>query len=297
MECTVELDDKRKLGYKNFGPSSLDEAAHIVFYLSGTPSTRNYLSKRQMEQLSSKSDTCLLVIERPGFGISDSKQRRTLLDYADDVQLLYTKVVPHGKKISLIGYSGGGPFALACAFKIPEILNNVVVVCSLGPRSDKNSTTGMYWFNKVGYFIAYQSSWLIEKAVGMDVATFLANPKKKVLDDYKHNKADHDYLVNNDDVLEMFAMSTKECYEKNQHVTEAWEYHLFASDWGFNLEEINVPVQVFYGEKDTACTPSMSICIASKIKKSSIHCINDQAHMVFFDQFERILQTTKDTSI
>jgi pimeloyl-ACP methyl ester carboxylesterase len=66
-------------------------------------------------------------LDRPGFGISDPKSNRTILDWADDV----TEVVDFLKieKFSVIGVSGGGAYAAACANSKQTTLRFVGIKC------------------------------------------------------------------------------------------------------------------------------------------------------------------------
>jgi pimeloyl-ACP methyl ester carboxylesterase len=73
----------------------------------------------------------LVTIDRPGYGESDPRPNRSLLswpeDYAEFHDLLGLPSCP------IMGWSGGGPFALACAFAQPGIVTSVGVAGSVGP--------------------------------------------------------------------------------------------------------------------------------------------------------------------
>jgi pimeloyl-ACP methyl ester carboxylesterase len=62
----------------------------------------------------------LLSIDRPGIGLSDFQPNRTLLDWADDISELAQTL--RLDRFALLGWSAGGPYVLACAFKIPHRL-------------------------------------------------------------------------------------------------------------------------------------------------------------------------------
>ena len=76
----------------------------------------------------------LIVVERPGMGLSTYKPRRQILDWVDDVMEFADAL--HLEKFSVIGYSSGGPYALACALRIPERLNRVALISGDSPHSD-----------------------------------------------------------------------------------------------------------------------------------------------------------------
>ncbi len=121
---TIELHDGRKLGYRIFGPATVTEAHQIILYFVGTPGTRNYVTATQIEQLEKYRNICFIALERPGFGLSTTLYRRSIIDYPKDVAEFAEKM--NITKCSIIGYSGGGPFALACAYKLPDLITSII---------------------------------------------------------------------------------------------------------------------------------------------------------------------------
>jgi pimeloyl-ACP methyl ester carboxylesterase len=119
---------------------------------------------------------------------------------------------------------------------------------------------------------------------------FLTDPPTKLVAHYAYNKTDSDFLKENKIVLDMFVDCGKDCYENGQDVEEAWEYHLFANDWKFDVKDIKVPVSIWWGELDTACVPSMGQYLAKEIPNASSHAIDGVSHMVMFTEFENILK-------
>ena len=75
-----------------------------------------------------------ISVDRPGYGLSTYRPKRSYLDFVNDVeQLLNYLALP---KVLAIGFSSGGPYALACAAKIPERLSGCSVVSSDLPYAD-----------------------------------------------------------------------------------------------------------------------------------------------------------------
>lgn len=69
-------------------------------------------------------------MERPGFGISTFQEDRTLMSFAEDVKV-FAKAMGL-EKYSVVGYSAGGPYALACAALKDGALNKVCIISSVG---------------------------------------------------------------------------------------------------------------------------------------------------------------------
>ena len=59
-------------------------------------------------------------IDRPGMGLSSVDKKRSILDWAADVERFADCLGID--KFSVIGYSGGAAFVAACAYAIPHRL-------------------------------------------------------------------------------------------------------------------------------------------------------------------------------
>lgn len=83
------------------------------------------------DDAAAKLNARMIAVDRPGYGLSDAKRGRTILDWSDDVVELADALAV--ERFAVLGISGGGPYASACAFKIPERLTTTGVVCGMGP--------------------------------------------------------------------------------------------------------------------------------------------------------------------
>lgn len=121
------LTDGRRLGYAEYG----DPDGVPVILLHGNPNSR--LLYGVMPGSPFRPGLRLIAPDRPGYGLSDFFPRgRDVADYPDDIVALADELGIN--KFVLFGASGGGPYALACAWKIPERLTAVGVFASLGPN-------------------------------------------------------------------------------------------------------------------------------------------------------------------
>lgn len=75
-----------------------------------------------------------ISVDRPGYGLSTYSPKRSYLDFVLDVEELLNYLAL--SKVLVIGFSSGGPYALACAARIPERLLGCSVVSSDLPYAD-----------------------------------------------------------------------------------------------------------------------------------------------------------------
>ncbi|MFX1419118.1 MAG: alpha/beta fold hydrolase, partial [Promethearchaeota archaeon] len=123
----ITLKDGRKLGYAEFGIP----IGKPVFYFHGQGSSR--LEPMMYGFDDKRFNVRLISIDRPGRGLSDFKENRTILDWPDDVVELANAL--NIQTFAVLGGSGGCPYALACALKIPDRLTYCGIVSGLGPIS------------------------------------------------------------------------------------------------------------------------------------------------------------------
>ena len=120
-----KLADDRNLAYAEYG----DPEGRPVLMVHGNPGSRLFWGR--LPGAPFRPGLRLIVPDRPGVGLSDFSAGRTVADWPDDVESLLNSLGI--KRIDLFGASAGGPYALACAWKIPHRLGSVGVFAPMGP--------------------------------------------------------------------------------------------------------------------------------------------------------------------
>ena len=103
-EGVVHLRDGRHLGYGEYGV----RGGVPVLFFHGYPGGRAL----DLGDEVARAGAWLFVVERPGFGLSDSKPGRTLLDWPNDVRDFADATGLD--QFAVAGISAGAPYALAC---------------------------------------------------------------------------------------------------------------------------------------------------------------------------------------
>ena len=80
-----------------------------------------------------------------------------LLDWPDDVAQLANALKID--KFAVIGVSGGGPYMLACAYKMPERITSATTISGMGPTDDPDAIKGMLPSMRLGLDIAPRVPW------------------------------------------------------------------------------------------------------------------------------------------
>jgi pimeloyl-ACP methyl ester carboxylesterase len=267
---TLSLKDGRKLGLAQYG----EREGIPVFYFHGYPTSR--LEASLMEPYTSDLNIRLIALDRPGYGLSDFLPGRQILDWPDDV--IECADMLGIDKFSVVGVSGGGPYALACAYNIPERLKKVSVVCGLGPLHTFELRKMMRWpiqisFVLITYFPGLMK-WLYKTFIGKIISDrpglvllymnlFGAEKDKKVIKD--------------EEKKQKFLKAT---HESVRNGTEGvlHDLYLYSRFWGFELEEITVPVSFWQGEKDATVPTSVARHQAETVPRAETHFLADEGH-------------------
>ncbi|WP_084728912.1 alpha/beta fold hydrolase [Streptacidiphilus neutrinimicus] len=133
-DIEVRTPDGRMLTAAIWGRSPEDP----VFLIHGTPGSR--LGQLPVERQLDRLNVRVITYDRPGYGQSDRLPGRRVRDAADDV----LAIADHLRldAFGVVGRSGGGPHALACAALLPERVTRTAVMVSLAPRDAE----GLDWY-------------------------------------------------------------------------------------------------------------------------------------------------------
>jgi pimeloyl-ACP methyl ester carboxylesterase len=119
----LELPDGRQAEVWHGGVAS----GPLVMYLHGTPDSR--LTARTGDAAAVRAGVHLVAVNRPGYGRSDPAESG-LASVADDTVAVADSLAVH--RFAVLGASGGGPYALACAARHPDRVAAVGTVACPG---------------------------------------------------------------------------------------------------------------------------------------------------------------------
>ncbi|MFC6989529.1 alpha/beta fold hydrolase [Haloplanus sp. GCM10025708] len=124
---TVSVDGGRRVSYATYG----DPDGTPVVFLHGTPGSRRLGAL--FDAAAGRRGVCLVAPDRPGFGASSPWPDRAL----DDTAAFLAPVLDDAgvDAAPVVGFSGGGPHALAMAAAEPTRVDAISLVASAVPPS------------------------------------------------------------------------------------------------------------------------------------------------------------------
>ena len=237
---TITLKDGRKLGYIELG----NKDGKPLFHFHGFPGSRleaTLLSEIDIDMTNIR----LISIDRPGMGLSDFKKNRTLLDWPDDVVELADALGID--KFAVEGISGGGPYAAACAYKIPERLTSCGIISGLASKDlEIEKKIKLFSFIRIFPWLFKLMMWLQSRGL-KDSEKAEKNMKKAMK---KYPEADRKVL-DNPQILALFIRESAEAFRQGSKGIY-YEGKIYANSWGFNLEDISPKLNVYlwHGDAD-----------------------------------------------
>jgi pimeloyl-ACP methyl ester carboxylesterase len=276
----IRLQDGRSLGYAEYG----DPGGKPVFFFQGTPSSRLL---HPDESITAALGARLIMLDRPGFGLSSFQPGRRLLDWPNDVVDVAGQL--GFERFAVVGISGGGPYVAACARRIPERLVAAAMVSSMAPVDVPGSTKGMPPIRRAGAYIGRHTPRLVRPLVWLT-----SNPRRDPDRFFKRNTAhnplaDQELLARpefRDMLMASYAEATRAGIQGY-----AWEVRIIARPWGFRLKDIPIEVHLWHGEEDTSTPLAMARYMAGAIPRCRARFLPGEGHFLLFTHWGEILTT------
>ena len=272
MAIFVRSRDGRQLAVNMSGHPT----GQPVFMLHGTPGSRvgPFPKSRVLYELGVR----LISFDRPGYGGSDRLVSRRVGDVAPDVVAIADHLGID--RFAVLGRSGGGPHALACAALLPDRVTRAGVLVSLAPWAAE----GLDWFAGMSdstareYTAAASEPELLTARLVETAAQIKANPAGHVAV-LRPEMPDADRRVVSD--VGIRALLAKNFAEALRDSADGWidDALAFCSPWGFNLADITVPVLLWHGENDVFSPVAHARWLADQIPHAIMSIRPGAAHL------------------
>ncbi|MHA2284101.1 MAG: alpha/beta hydrolase [Promethearchaeota archaeon] len=271
------LEDGRKLGYAEYGVVS----GKPIFYFHGHRSSRLEPKIYDIEEIKNKIH--LIAIDRPGFGLSDFDFSHSILSWSSDIIEFANSL--NIDQFSVLGGSGGAPFALACAYKNPKRVINCGIVSGLGPielgiegmakNNRRELELAQKHPNRLKLLFKLQAK-LSKKFVKKDIDEIIKMFRKKGKNLPEPDKR----FFEDKEKLSIYIPLMVEPFRQGI-MGPFHEAQLFVKSWGFKLNNISPEVKVYlwHGDLDTSVPKKMAQSVCQEIPSCEAKFYADEAHL------------------
>jgi pimeloyl-ACP methyl ester carboxylesterase len=277
-EQHIILKDGRKLGYADFGK----EDGFRVLLFHGTPGSRLWFTDDDTKSIA--RGLRLIAVDRPGFGISDRKIKRTVLDWPNDVIELADQLQLN--RFSVVGVSGGGVYAASCAYSIPVRIVSAVLVSSVAPFENGKPPKKMCLPNRLAFFLSKNLPWLLRITYKTQKKLMHENASKyltAIQNQVSHLCESDKHVLQSATYAQMLLVHMKEALRNG--VEEAVsEPALLSRNWGFNCAEIKARVHIWHGMEDTLAPLAEIQKLGSLIPSAHTHLVKNKGHFIIEDE-------------
>jgi pimeloyl-ACP methyl ester carboxylesterase len=287
LEGNVAVGEDRQIGFAEFG----DPQGRAVFWLHGTPGARRQIPT-EARVFAERENIRLIGIDRPGIGSSTPHQYETVLEFADDMRTVAD--VLGIDQMAIVGLSGGGPYALACAAAMPDRVVAAGVLGGVAPASGPESIRGgamalgtrlAPFLQVAGTPIGFAASLLIRlirpvASPAVDIYGLVSPPADRRLLARPELKA-----MFLDDLLNG---------SRKQLAAPFADVVVFARYWGFHLDQVKVPVRWWHGDHDHIVPFAHGQHVVARLPDAELYHLPGESHLAGLGRGEEILRTMLD---
>jgi pimeloyl-ACP methyl ester carboxylesterase len=287
----IPAADGRRLAVDSWGATD----GKPILLLHGTPGSRS--GPRPRASVLYRLGVRLICYDRPGYGKSDRQEGRKVADAAWDVLAIadYLGI----KQFGVVGRSGGGPHALACAALLGDRVSAVAALVSAAPPDAE----GLDWFAGMTNKNVDEYGKASVDAAG--IASKLAGraDPEGLLNTLMEDMADPDHRIVDDfGIRKLLTDTYAEAFRNGAY---GWidDAVALSTPWGFELSAIEAPVLLWHGKDDVFHPVSHTQWLSRRIQdghadsKVLVDIQAGAAHFGAMEVLPEVLVWIKDPSV
>ncbi|MFC1902210.1 alpha/beta fold hydrolase [Chloroflexota bacterium] len=263
---TIKLKDGRTLGYAEYGTPE----GKPVFYFHGFPGSRLDWLFSDTNNSAAQLNARIIAVDRPGMGLSDFKRGREIGDWPNDV--VEVANVLQLDRFAVLGISGGGPYAAACAYKIADSLTAAAIISGMGPSEAPRIKDGTVWT------IPGKPSVIRRLLLMLFNMGLQKDPDKFVLRSKETFPEPDRLLLDQPDMAKLYVEMLREAFRSGIGGVHH-EAKLYTRSWQFRLQDIPIKVHLWHGEMDVNVPISVGHYVADAIPDCQPVFLKDEAHL------------------
>jgi pimeloyl-ACP methyl ester carboxylesterase len=280
----LHLPDGRLLDVFLDGPVT---GTPLVYHM-GTPSAGGPTFGPLVDALAER-DLRFVSFSRPGYGSSTRREGRSVADVVEDTVAVLDAI--GAERCYVIGWSGGGPHALACAALMPERVISVATIGGVAPypAAGLDWTAGMGAENIEEFNAAVAGPEQLITFKERAAPTWRAVTPEQVADAFGDLIDD----VDRGSLTGAFSVWMADVFHEALRVGY-WGWFdddmAFTRPWGFELDQIRLPIFVWQGGHDRMVPFAHGEWLAAHIPESRSRLFPEHGHLTLaLDSIPRIV--------
>jgi pimeloyl-ACP methyl ester carboxylesterase len=265
----------RRLCFAEWGPPD----APPVVYLHGTPGSRLNVHSSGAAY-ADEVGAHVVTYDRPGYGRSDRRPGRSVVDCVADVEALVDHLGIG--RFAVSGASGGGPPSLAVAARLGDRVVRARCDVGVAPYDQPD----LDWFAGMDPLNVQEFGWALdsEERLAAELSRELAEMGRRVEQDPSQSiSSDWDLDPTDRQVLALpQVMAAARVSTADLLAGGVWGWVdddlSYVRPWGFDVAEIAVPVQVTYGLRDVLSPAAHGAWLAAHVPGADVVVTEGTGH-------------------
>jgi pimeloyl-ACP methyl ester carboxylesterase len=273
---TLQTNDGRTVAFAVWG----DTGGFPIMSLHGTPGCR--LQRWPHEELYQELGICMVTHDRAGYGRSTRRHGRNVADAVEDVIAIADEL--GFERFGVTGGSGGGAHSLACAALLSDRVVRATCLVGVAPYGEAGLeleawVNGMDPENVREFGLALQG----EEALTEHVEALQAQSEERVAVD--PSTVFDDYDLSDSDRAQLARPESIQILRESTH---EWAFNgvggwvdddlAFTRPWGFDVQDIKVPVLINYGSNDVLVPTAHGEWLAANVPGCMVK-VEDGGHL------------------
>jgi pimeloyl-ACP methyl ester carboxylesterase len=265
----VRLPGGTRLSYRELGSTS----GRAVLFLHGTPSSRLEADGR-LGEVAETLGLRVLAPDRPGYG------RTPFVGY--DVRGYPEHLVGLLDalgigEVGIVGVSGGGPYACACAANLGHRVARTALVASTAPSDLAGVRATWSKGDRQLYVLAVRAPWLLRAYLAV-VARRIRSDPKRVPELFNDLPAADEAVLERAEVRQTLAATMTEAFRQGARGA-VHDIGLDARPWDVDLAAIQTPVGIWHGHEDTLVPLAQGKALARAIPTATARLLPEEGHI------------------
>jgi pimeloyl-ACP methyl ester carboxylesterase len=262
-----------------------EDGLPLVFHV-GSPSAATYLP--QLVEPAAERGLRTVIPSRPGYSRSTPRPGRSVADVAADVSSVLGRL--DRRDFVTLGWSGGGPHALACAALLPDRCRATATLAAVAPLDAEGLswTAGMGPENVAEFGAALSGEAALTAFLRSEAEVFSVVTGAEVAQALRGLVSEVDKAALSGEVAEVVADMFRRALSTG---IAGWRDDdlAFVRPWGFDLSAIEVPVSVWQGRQDRMVPFAHGEWLAAHIPTARAHLYDNEGHLSLVAQLPRII--------
>ncbi|MFI1913961.1 alpha/beta fold hydrolase [Nocardia sp. NPDC020380] len=269
-----------------------DRSGRPVLYCHGIPGS--HIEAVAFDQAAVTLGMRVIAVDRAGMGASAPVFPRRVLDWADTVAALADSLGLG--RFGIIGVSGGGPYALACAAALPERVTTAVLVSAPAPLDELSATGELDDAAKKRHrgLSMLRRFPILARPAAAQMAAYARKPGGVEGLIAQMSPLDRERVLSDPELTAKLEANLREAFRQGSRGFALDLQILVARPWGFRLADITVPIRIWHGDADQNVPLSDGRHLAAALPTSRLEIVSGAGHLLFVDRAADILQSISD---